>query len=228
MPPALNRIPSWAEDALQGITFWIGHRRSMYRHHELTEGAIVAELANLISHRLVGEDNQKAHLYCEVLYRNVLTNKEVKAGSDPWGATRLDLLVASESVSRAQIKTHDFSNSVTQVIEVKRAFPQSKINGDLRRLANLVAVKPSVRAFLIVVAQAKIPWHFATPYPSRDNPQDVRAKTGRQVIEGTDCYYMVKRVCKASASFKSAKNAHYACLIEVFPIKKGVKNLVKS
>ena len=228
MTTILSRIPAWADDALQGITFWIGHRRAMYRHHELTEGAIVAELANLISHRLVGDDNQKTHLYCEVLYRNVLTDKEVKASKESWGGTRLDLLVASESVSRPQVRTHDFSTSVTQVIEVKRALPQSKITGDLQRLANLVVAKPSVRAFLIVVAEARIPKPYAGPSISKDKRQDVRAQTGRHVIEGTDCYFMVKRVCKASASFKSFSNAHYACLIEVLPTKKGAKKLAKN
>lgn len=229
MITTLNRIPSWADDALQGITFWIGHRRAMYRHHELTEGAIVAELANLISHRLVGGNSQKAHLYCEVLYRNVLTKKEAKESSESWGANRLDLMVASEFVPRAEVKTHDFSTSVTQVIEVKRASgPQSKINEDLRRLANLVVAKPSVRAFLIVAAEANIPQRFALLTISDDNRQEVRAQTGRHAIEGTGCYFMVKRVCKASASFKSASNAHYACLIEVMPTKKGAKKLAKS
>jgi hypothetical protein len=54
----LNRIPAWVDDALQGITFWIGHRRAMYRHSDLTEGAIVAELKNLINHGLVRDGGQ--------------------------------------------------------------------------------------------------------------------------------------------------------------------------
>jgi hypothetical protein len=52
-----KNMPPWAENVLQGIAYWIGHRRALYLHHYLTEGAIVAELANLMGAHLYDVDH---------------------------------------------------------------------------------------------------------------------------------------------------------------------------
>lgn len=64
-------MPPWAENVLQGIAYWIGHRRALYLHHYLTEGAIVAELANLMGAHLYDVDHGRQYLYCEIAYRNI-------------------------------------------------------------------------------------------------------------------------------------------------------------
>jgi hypothetical protein len=43
-----DACPPWLHTALQGITFWMGHRRCFYRNHPLTEGALVAEICALV------------------------------------------------------------------------------------------------------------------------------------------------------------------------------------
>jgi hypothetical protein len=58
MASTVNKIPGCADDAMQGISFWSGHRRSRYRRSDLTERAIVAELKNLINHGLVRDDGR--------------------------------------------------------------------------------------------------------------------------------------------------------------------------
>src|SRR5450759_1842594 len=45
---SLEDVPDWARQALQGVTYWMGHRRCFYRNHPLTEGALVAEICNLV------------------------------------------------------------------------------------------------------------------------------------------------------------------------------------
>lgn len=48
------KVPRWALKSLQGITYWIGHRRSLYDQYPLGESAFVAELCNLIYAHLAG------------------------------------------------------------------------------------------------------------------------------------------------------------------------------
>jgi len=64
--------PFWAKRALQGIAFWIAHRRCFYRQHPLTEGALVAEICNLINANLRDRD---LTLDCEVQVSKFLSQK---------------------------------------------------------------------------------------------------------------------------------------------------------
>ena len=51
-PYARNRMTpsnlSWMEATLQGLAFWIGHRRAFFRHYPLPEEALVAEDCNFL------------------------------------------------------------------------------------------------------------------------------------------------------------------------------------
>jgi hypothetical protein len=70
---ALEDFPRWFNPALQGITYWIGHRRCVYRRYPLAEAALVAELCNLIFTHLSPE----FVLQCEVMYSSLLVGKEM-------------------------------------------------------------------------------------------------------------------------------------------------------
>jgi len=48
MTTSLNKRPRWTQRALQGVAYWMGHRRCLYRDYPLSEGALVAEVCNLI------------------------------------------------------------------------------------------------------------------------------------------------------------------------------------
>ncbi len=83
-----KKQPVWVERALQGVTYWIGHRRCLYRDYPLSEGALVAEVCNLI-HANLPEDLQ---LLREVQYSTFVE-------SDPMpkilqGRIRADLIVS--------------------------------------------------------------------------------------------------------------------------------------
>ena len=39
----INPLPVWLSDVMQGICYWVGHRRAYCRHHDLVEGAVVVE-----------------------------------------------------------------------------------------------------------------------------------------------------------------------------------------
>lgn len=102
----IERLPYWAEDVLQGIAFWIGHRRTYYRYHPLTEGAITAELCNLLNAKLRNGEQ----LTCEVMYR-----KLIKKTGTKWGDERVDLLIEQ---SRNCVSSKDGDHNPVAVIEV--------------------------------------------------------------------------------------------------------------
>ena len=72
MKNTLEKWPYWVQRALQGVTYWIGHRRCLYRNYRLSEGALVAEVCNLIHANL---SDQKL-LMCEVQYSKLLHRDE--------------------------------------------------------------------------------------------------------------------------------------------------------
>jgi len=106
--------------ALQGLAFWIGHGRSLYRDHSLSEGAITGELCNLIF------ANRPAdwRIACEVQYKEL-------APDHFRGQHRADLVVYKlgdydTSITEEKIKAKNKlpPNAIPQCIfEVKRSRP---------------------------------------------------------------------------------------------------------
>lgn len=191
--------PNWCNRALQGLVYWIGHRRAMFDGHHLTEGALVAETCNLIYTSLHDDED----LLCEVQYSKLLPERL----PDCFGKKSMaDLVIVGASNGDQAKESLDYASAV---IEVKRASVWSKdIDKDIRRLAALKAEKPNVRAFLFLVSEAKLPDRFVS--------NNGTAKLGKHRIEGINSHYCVRRVCKAAHSFRKKEFAHYACVIEVF------------
>jgi hypothetical protein len=190
-------LPSWTSGALQGLAFWIGHRHSLYRHYPLAEGAIVAELCNLIHANLSSGEM----LLCEQPYRSLVA----AVGKWPTAirpGARVDLVVADRGSSKDEQPRAKF------VIEVKRASgANGKIDEDLRRLADLKSFDSELKTFLFVISERTRPKRFVSVKG--------HAVAGNSPIVGTSCFFRVRRVCKATASFAKTETAHYACLIEV-------------
>ena len=123
------------EPTLQGLSYWVGYRKQIYPHYELTEGALVAEAQLLISTRL--DKDQK--LVCEYLYKKIY---------DVSFNLRADMV----------IKEND---SVNTVIEVKRySSVRHSIVEDIRKLYWVKDEKPEIRCFLLLVSQQKLPKEF--------------------------------------------------------------------
>lgn len=196
-PVRLPTLPRWVAPALQGLAFWIGHRRALYSDYPLGESALVAELCNLIQRHLPSSK----HLRCEVQYA------ELKVKSEWLGPlARMDLLVSLRP------KAPETQLTPEVAIEVKRASAaKALIDSDFKRLAALKAANPNMRAFLVVVAEASRPKQFVN--------EDGDAVSKSQPIPNTDYRYKVRRVLKASHTFKPDRlhHAQYACLVEVLP-----------
>jgi hypothetical protein len=155
----LDPVPRWAARALQGITYWIGHRRCVYREYPLAEAAFVAEICNLIYASLPPSQV----LRCEVQYSSLLEGKP-KTNLLTRRA-RADLVVANKSDKKGDVPPPQF------VIEVKRAgAPRAQIDADLRRLAEVHRKHGGIRTFMFIIAEAQRPVRFVNPegYQSED------------------------------------------------------------
>ena len=196
-PVKLPPPPGWAAPALQGLAFWIGHRRALYSDYPLGESALVAELCNLIQRHLPAEKQ----LRCEVQYA------ELKVKPEWLGPlARMDLLVSLRPTAPEVHPTPQVA------IEVKRASAaKALIDSDFKRLAALKAAHSEMRAFLVVVAEASRPKQFVNEYGE--------AVEKSQSIADTDFRYKVRRVLKASHTFKPDRlhHAQYAYLVEILP-----------
>jgi hypothetical protein len=199
----LIKPPTWSGKALQGITFWIGHRRSLYNHYPLGESAFVAELCNLIFAHL-----DKDHvLQCEVMYSELAKGKKLPDIFTK--RARADIVVLKKSASQEE-------PIPKYIIEVKRGSAATKdINTDLRRLSAIKKMKPRYRTMLFIVSEAKRLDRFVT-----SDGQSVR---GKENIPDDDGYYIVRRTYKAAHAFKTIETAQYASLLEVYQDKKKKK-----
>jgi hypothetical protein len=204
-----KEIQSTLHEAMQGICFWVAHRHSYYYKHPLPEGAIVAELANLIEGRLpTGQ-----HLYCEIMMRHFLHEPFSQHFQDQ----RADLIITSAKTKPKEYKDHYFADTVNTVIEVKRGVAtKALIDDDLKKLSKIKHFKPDLSTYLMVVSEYKLPrqYDWFAKSGSKVNAADVVATKQRIYVDAIEGDVVVRRVCKAMASSK-AKQVHTAVLVEV-------------
>jgi hypothetical protein len=172
----------------------------MYSSYELSEGALTAELCNLI-HANLPKDYR---LRCELPYKKFFLDGVEMPGIV--SGKRVDLSVWK----RRKTASDHYQQHPKYVIEVKRAKAGNKrIDRDLQRLAAVVEVSNGIRGFLFVMSEGKLPSRFVS--------EDGHAKGRREKIAGSDYAFSVVQIWKASRSFSHVQKAHYACLIEVVP-----------
>lgn len=198
MKTKLKKQPFWVERALQGVTYWMGHRRCLYRDYPLSEGALVAEVCNLIYANLP----ETLQLLCEVQYSTFANGGRLPEILR--GRIRTDLVVADKTGRSEEDPLPKF------IIEVKRASaPASQINADLARLVAVRRLCHGIRAFLFVISEARRPNRFVNA-----NGHSI---AGAHHIPDSDGHYRVRRTWKAAHAFTKRDRAQYSCLIEVFP-----------
>lgn len=200
-------VPGWLTNAMQGICYWVGHRRAYYRHHSLVEGAIVSELANLINSQ-IGKNDQ---LHCEVQYADILEDQV--PGVDR--KIRLDMVVRTDPVEGK------YDLEKITVIEVKRGnAAKEDVIHDITRLAALKEVMPEISAYVLIVSENKLPTQQPWIKKDEDGTTKITANTGVMSLFSRNgniaAKYKVRRVCKALASTQP-KSGHTAILIEVLP-----------
>ena len=200
VPPVFSVVPRWLQQSLQTLAFWVAYQNEVYRHHDLPEGAIVAELTRLIyatvdSNMMVLREPQYSSLQHE--------------GNDDWfGASRADLAIRSRT-------PRSLAPSCDALIEVKRGNAAAQlVHQDIAKLAKFRTRNPQSRTFLVVVSQASVPWRWVGDNGVA-NPETQSLSITLDTGEVSDVRYRVRRVVKAAASFKAIEKATYCCLIEV-------------
>ena len=200
MKPTLEPIPSWVTTALQGLTFWIGYKRALYRDYPMSEGALVTELRSLMHANLPDE----FFLKCEVGYSRLA--KAIPRPPAIAGRTRADLVVATKIESPKIAGKLVYSPKF--VFEFKRAgAPAREIDKDLKRLAALQECRPTARAFLVVLSEAGRNDRFVT--------EKGKTNVGKHKVEGANAMYHIRRTVKAVSAYTNRDSGNYATIVEV-------------
>jgi len=128
------------------------------------------------------------------------------------GLERADIVLFKKNNAKGADKK---PAEIEVVIEVKKANAgKALIFNDIKRLSEFInGANADSKAYLLVVSQGKRPKKLVTENGcaiKRTNPLG----SDNKIVE-----YKVRRVIKASHSFKSKGRAHYVCSIEVLPGK---------
>jgi len=170
--------PEWLARAMQGVTYWVGHRRSLYHHYPLGESALIAEFCNL----LFANIGKSERLVCEVPHSSILKIKPKMVVTD---RTRADLVIFGG---------HLPESPPSHVFEIKRASaPAAQIKKDLLRLLEVKRQLPEVSAFLVVISEA----NRLDAYVDEDG----KSRLGRRAIPGADGTYRVRLTKKAAHAY---------------------------
>jgi hypothetical protein len=167
----------------------------------MSEGALAAELGNLIHAHL--RDKDKFSLRYEQPYQKLLPDGvEVKDVTDQ---ARSDMSIWEYYTPKGAKRRR---RTPRYVIELKRASASNaRIDRDLRRLAAIAENSENVRAFLCIASEENRPKRF-----TKENGIALKEESD---IQGTQSVYVVTNVQKAAFLFNDRDRAHYVCLIEV-------------
>ncbi len=147
-------MENWIYPALQGLAFWIGHRRSIYPHYNLGESAFVAELCNLIQAHL----DSTHRLKCEVRFSEFLKGND--RPSILTERARADIVIDRLRKKGGKGKRTLVAEAV---VELKRSqCSAAVIDKDLQRLAAVKESNPTLSAYLVVIGEASRPRRFVS------------------------------------------------------------------
>lgn len=128
-------------------------------------------------------------LHTEKMYREL--------GVKDFGQQRVDLVVSNE-------------DGLIAVLEVKRNIKDFRlIIKDFERLRALNSQHKNTKCFLLFASQGVRPKRFVNEKGTANNIDFI----------GKNYIAHVRRVCKATSTFRSKEKAHYVCLIEVLSNK---------
>ena len=138
----MNNPPKHWSATLQAMAHWVAYKKQYFNGHLLLEGAIIAELTQLLSAKL----DFPLRLKCEMMYREIFDQITDQ--------TRTDLVIGKNENDKFIIK---------EVIEVKRYEVNKKVDNfdkiqeDMEKLYLLSKIANCPRLFLVVIGQHKLP-----------------------------------------------------------------------
>ncbi len=187
----MKDVPIYYGSVLQAITHWVAYKQEYFRNHLLPEGAIVAELTQLLSAKLPSG----YQVYCETPYKEMDENitKDIRADITVYEHVGAHL----ELRDVIEVKRYDAASHFTQVIK------------DSKKLSVLRVNNPNVRLFQIAVGQKKAPGELLT---------DKLCALPGYIDTGNADMKLKARICKkAYRTKRESKSGTFAVLLEVHP-----------
>jgi len=196
----MNDVPAHWGNVLQALAHWVAYKKEYFHGHLLPEGAIVAELTQLLSAKI----DVKQKLECERMYKEF--DSSIKT------TIRADIVIGDKPAKlkdmQGGVQKHIHLEQLTEVIEVKRYEGRwDKTLADFKKLARLKGIKSDLRLFQVIVAQQRLPEKLFN--------KKYRIFT-KNICPETDGLNVRARMSKkAYFSRKSETNGVFAVLVEV-------------
>lgn len=147
-------IPRYWQKVLQALAYWIAYKKEYFHDHLLSEGAIVAELTQLLSANT--DSNQRVE--CERMYKHFCTSISENIRADIVVGVKPEKTQKEKEEKKRKLIS---LTELTEVIEVKRYETDFKgIEKDFEKLDKLKILKtakPSLRLFQVIVDQNSRP-----------------------------------------------------------------------
>jgi len=145
----LKPVEGYWEPVLQALAHWVAYKKQYYSGHLLTEGAIVAELTQLLSAKI----SDGCRMECERMYKDIHS-------LCPKGDRLADIVIGNKGMAKNPLKP----SNITDVIEVKRHDGSSGLSNvikDTDKLNDLRAGRKDIRLWQVVVGQRRVQrWAF--------------------------------------------------------------------
>lgn len=192
----MNELANHWGPSLQALAYWIAYKQQYYANSLLPEGAIVAELTQLLSSNI---DNSM-RVECEKMYKeidNTITHGE-----------RVDIIIGTKGTLADKKGSKISKENIHEVIEVKRyEGAYKRMIKDMEKLSALNIEGTDGRKYLVVVGQKKLPDKIF------NNTQNVKRTN---IYQGDKQLQAVPRLGKkAYPTKKESTSGAYAALIEI-------------
>jgi hypothetical protein len=185
--------------ALQGLAYWIAYKQQYFDGHLLPEGAIVAELAQLLAVHI--PDTKKVE--CERLYkdREFLVDTNIRA----------DIVISDKPEKNEDY--HELIQKIPgsywkEIVEVKRYEQTFKnIEKDSEKLIKLYSDSQDHHLYQVVVGQGKLPDELFTG--------DFNLRTRNIYTQSEDIDVRCRMSKKAYSTKRKNQKGVFAVLLEV-------------
>lgn len=159
-----TKVPDYIINAMQGLAYWIGYKKRLYKYYSLSESAVVTEFCALLQAGL----NENEYVLCERQYCNFFSKQR-----KDYKRCRMDVTVAEfdDSEDRSFAKNVIGAQSKQKlgvlkkyakvVFEVKLLnSPDGLKKEDFSRLKSIKDENPDIITYSLLISEDKIPKKF--------------------------------------------------------------------
>lgn len=192
----MNELAKHWGPSLQALAYWVAYKQQYYANSLLPEGAIVAELTQLLSSNI----DSGLRVECEKMYKEI--DYTIKDGG------RADIIIGAKGKLKDKKGSKISKDELHEVIEVKRYEGSfNRLVNDMEKLSVLNINGTDVRKYLVVIGQKKLPEKIF-----KDTHNVIR----KNIYTGDGSFKAIPRIGKkAYPTKKESTSGAYAALIEI-------------